>query len=250
MFLAYLDSSGGATFKDKENYVLTSVITNEINWQYIDNGVKTVKLKHFPNLPDSDVEFHAKDMMNHRGIYKGLSWKKIYSILNDIFDFVSDDKTDLCIISVLIDKTKLYKDKDIETWAFRLLFERIHKFIEKRNTQLILAHGAPQYGIMIIDSYGFRANQRLRNKLYDMLRFGTLYSKLEYLIEDPLFTDSKWRNLSQIADCVAYCVRRKFRASSNAFRDSYWGSFYKKIEVKFDENQYGQHFGYGLKIFP
>ncbi len=37
---------------------------------------------------------------------------------------------------------------------------------------------------------------------------GTIYSKLDYLIEYPLFTDSKWRNLSQIVDCVAFVSGR------------------------------------------
>lgn len=250
MFLAYLDSSGGATFNDLENYVLSAVMSNEINWQYIDNGIKAVKLKHFPHLPDSEVEIHAMDMMKHRGIYKGLKWEDIFAILADVFNFISDDKTELCLISVLIDKAKLRKDKDIETWAYRLLFERVNKFIEKRNKNLILARGAPQYGMTIIDSCGLKADQRLRKKLFSMLRNGTLYSNLEYLIEDPLFTDSKWRNLSQIADCVAYCVRRRFRTSRNAFRDLYWESFYEKIKKKFDVNKYGQYRGYGLKIFP
>jgi hypothetical protein len=249
MFLAYLDSSGGATFRDTEDYVLTSAITNEMNWQSIDNGIRAIKLKHFPNLPDSDVEFHAKDMMSHSGIYNGVSWDKTWPIFNDIFDFMSDVKTDLCFINVLIDKTKLYPGKDIETWAYRLLFERINKFINRQNEKLILANSPPQFGISIIDSCGLRADQRLKNKLYSMLKNGTMYSKLEWLIEDPLFTDSKWRNLSQIADCVAYCVRRHLRKSAKTFKDWYWDTYFSQIERKFDTSD-GSYIGYGLKIFP
>lgn len=249
MFLAYLDSSGGASFKDRENYVLTSVITNEMNWQYIDNGIRAIKLKRFPNLPDSSVEFHAKDIMSHTGIYNGVSWDDIWLTFNDIFDFISDDKTQICIISVLIDKTKLFPNKDVETWAYRLLFERINKFINRQNDKLILANSSPQFGITIIDSCGLRADQRLRNILYPMLKSGTMYCKLEWLIEDPLFTDSKWRNLSQIADCVAYCVRRHLRKGIKSFKDPAWESYFSKIEKKFD-NSNGSYTGYGLKIFP
>jgi len=244
MFLAYLDSSGRPTFDDKENYVLTAIITNEINWQYIDNGIKAVKLLHLPHLPDSEVEFHAKDMMNRQGIYNGLSWEEIFLILNGVFDFISDDQTLLSIISVLINKTKLYPDKDAEVWAHRLLFERINKFIEKQNAKLIMAQSAPQYGIMILDSTNPKHDQILRQKLYGMLKSGTLYCKLEYLIEDPLFTDSKWRNLSQIADCVAYCVRRRFKASkTNTTQNVQWNNLFRKIE-KFDANENGNYFGY------
>ena len=85
MFLAYLDSSGRPTFQDKENYALCSVVIGERDWQAIDNGVKQIKLAHFPSLPDSEVEFHAKDMVNHKGIFTKLSWTQIYSGVDPAF---------------------------------------------------------------------------------------------------------------------------------------------------------------------
>jgi len=251
MFLIYLDSSGRPIFSEKENYVLASVITNESNWQYIDNGIKAIKLRYFPDLLDEEVEIHVKDMLNRQGIYNGLKWEKIYGIIGEVFDFITDSKTELCVIAVLIDKTKLKKDKDIEMWAFRLLFERINRFIEKQNQKLIPVFRGIQYGITIVDSYGLPADQKLRKKLFNMLRMGTFYSSLTYLIEDPLFTDSKWRNLSQIVDCIAYCIRKKFRVAKKiTLHEKYWYQFYTKLEKKFDKNRYGKYIGYGLKIFP
>ena len=185
MFLAYLDSSGRANFDDPENFVLTSVITGERNWQAIENGVKGIKLKHFPTLPDSEVEIHAKDMQNHSGIFKTHSWNEIYAIYDDIFDFVAHKDTQLAIIGVIIDKTKLFKDKDIEVWAYRLMFERISRFIQRQNAKLLEAGYQSEYGIMISDSEGEVKDQKLRSKLFGMLRKGTYYSNLEYLIEDP-----------------------------------------------------------------
>ena len=40
---------------------------------------------------------------------------------------------------------------------------------------------------------------------------GTKFEKNNYLIEDPLFVNSEYRHLSQLADCVAYCVKKRFR---------------------------------------
>lgn len=62
MFIAYIDSSG-RPYGDRENFVLASIITNEADWQRIDNDVKKIKITHFPNLQDEDedVEIHAKD---------------------------------------------------------------------------------------------------------------------------------------------------------------------------------------------
>jgi hypothetical protein len=127
--IAYIDSSG-RPFGDNENFVLSCVITNEAEWQNIDNKVKQLKLKHFPGLPDENIEIHAKDMMNHDGLFYQLSWACIYDILDDIFDLIASSDNDLCIIGVLIDKQRLRKSIDIEEWAYRLLFERINQFIK------------------------------------------------------------------------------------------------------------------------
>ena len=153
------------------------------------------------------------------------------------------------LIAVLINKSKLYRNVDPELWSYRLLFERLNSFIEKQNAQLAEAGFANEYGMMIMDSEGVKKDQRLRSKLVNMLRHGTLYSQLDYIIEDPLFTDSKWRNLSQLVDCIAYGIRKQYRNNTPSFHTEHWKKYYKQIETKFD-NPTGDYRNYGLKIFP
>jgi len=253
MYLAYIDGSGRPVKDNQTNFfVLACLIAHEEQWQYIDNKVKAIKLKHFPRLSPEDIELHAKDMLNRdENVFKRLNWGEIYAIFDDVFDFLSDDETDICLIAIVIDKRKMYKGKDIEQWAYRLLVERINKFLEKNNEKLISAEYTPQYGIMIIDSCSYKADQKLRKTITEMLKEGTYYSDLKYLIEDPLFTDSKWRNLSQLVDCVAYAVRKKFRNSPNpSFHDAHWFSYYEKIFCKFDDDENGTVLGCGVKVFP
>jgi hypothetical protein len=241
--------SSGRPYNDAENFVLASITTNEEDWQFIDNLVKQIKIEDFPYLPDEDVEIHAKDMVNHDGIFENLSWNQIFAIFDDVFDLFSTTSKLLIINAVVIEKRKLKKSIDVEEWAYRLLFERLNRFLERKNDELLASQHPRQYGIMIMDSEGIKKDQGLRNKLVQV-RGGTLYSHLTYLIEDPLFTDSKWRNLSQLVDNVAYCIRRNHRINSpSAPNTQSWESYYKKIVPRFDA-PYGSYFGYGLKIFP
>lgn len=196
-----------------------------------------------------EVEIHAKDMLNRHGIFKDLKWEQIYAIFDDVFRYVSLSDSALTIIAVVIDKKKLQRNQDIETWAYRLMFERINRFVERQNELLHAAQYFHQYGIMILDSEGEKKDQKLRRKLYSMLKDGTFYSKLTCLIEDPLFTDSKWRNLSQLVDCIAYCVRKKFRQNTDSEHTKHWDEYFKLIESKFDA-PFGKYEGYGLKVFP
>ena len=254
MYLAYIDASG-RPFDDGDTsettYVLSCLIAHEQQWQYIDNKVKEIKVKHFPNLASEDIELHARDMLNMKGIFHTLSWTEIYSIFEDIFIFLSDDSTGICIISVVIMKQKMFNGKDIEKWAYRLLVERINKFMDKNNERNKIAGKSPEFGIMIIDSCGPKADLKLRIKITDMLKTGTYYSNLKYLIEDPLFTDSRWRNLSQLVDCIAYSVRKHFRNPvCPSFHDINWERYYQMVLKKYDCDENGKIEGSGLKVFP
>ena len=103
------------------------------------------------------------------------------------------------------------KQFDIEEWGHRLIIERIEKYLEKVNKN----NKTDQYGLMIEDTVSPKNDEMIRNKVHIIMADGTMYSKINYLIEDPLFTVSKWRNLSQLVDCVAYCIRRKFKCNQS-----------------------------------
>jgi len=149
----------------------------------------------------------------------------------------------------LIVKSKLRKQIDLEEWGYRFVFERLNSYLDEQNDFLTQAGMPHEYGIMIMDTEGHKKDQKLRDKLSDMLNNGTFYSKLDYLIEDPLFTDSKWRNLSQITDCVCYCIRKQFRNNSNNIHKENWNKYFQLIEPKFHSKD-GNYRGYGLKVFP
>lgn len=251
MYLAYIDESGRPSRNDPENFVLAALIIQENDWQMISNKFKGVKLRHFPALPDEEVELHIKEMVNREGIFRGMPLDRVFLILDDVFQLLNSIKDDVCIISVIVDKKKMKPGKDIELWGYRLLVERINLFLEKENEKLIAAGMAPQYGIMIIDSINKKVDQLIRNKIVGMMRHGTYYSDLGYLIEDPLFTDSKWRNLSQLVDCVAYCVRRYDRGPDlSTFQGKKWDGYFNLLLPAIDRSEDGDIHGYGYKKFP
>ncbi len=252
MYLAYIDESGRPIKGvDGDIYVLSCLMVHEHHWQYIDNHVKQIKIKHFPNLPPEEIEIHAKDMLNRAGLFNGMSFEKIYAVFSDIFNFIAGDKTNLTAISIIINKSCMHDSLDADEWAYRLLVERINNYLSQQNRERIDRGLSVEYGIMIIDSCGLKADGKLRKKITAILKSGTAYSNLRYLIEDPLFTDSKWRNLSQLIDCIAYATKKMYKETLNpSFHDIYWWSYFKKIYGKFYCDKNGNPTGRGLKIFP
>lgn len=195
------------------------------------------------------IEIHAKYMVNRDNNFKNLTYDQIFAIFDDVYDLIGDQNSNLKIISVLIQKDKIYNTKtryfDSEEWGHRLIIERIEKYLKKINK----GSSVDQYGIIIEDTVSPKYDERTRNKVHKIMADGTLYSKINYLIEDPLFTDSKWRNLSQLVDCVAYCVRREFMNNQAPAKKQIWDKYFNVISKNFDSYN-NKYTGYGLKIFP
>lgn len=228
--------------------MLASVIIDESNWRYINTNIDKIKKKHFPDRNAEDVEIHVKDMLKRTGVYKRVPRAKIYCFLEDIFKFVSDPSTPLNIIGSIIQKERIYPRVDMELWSYTFVFERFNAYLatdDKSST-----HSARRHGIVIIDNEKYMMNQRLHNKLSKLLKSGTKYSNMDHIIEEPFFTDSRWRNLSQICDCISYCIRKKYRKHNpdNSFTKN-WLEYYSMIEKKFHSKD-GRYHRYGLKIFP
>jgi|GEM_PF-1202173 len=249
MYISYLDGSGRPSFSDKEDFVLASLTVNEKHWNYIDNHIKVIKLQHFPDIPDEEIEIHAKDLVNKHGIFESVSWDEIYSLLDDVFNFISENSTSIVIHASLLRKDKIYNKKsfDIEVWAYRLLLERLNHYMSVENSESLKSKSYFQYCILLTDSEDMKKDQKLRIRLIDMLRNGTFYSKLKYLFEEPMFVNSKLRNLSQLVDCVAYCIRKHFRTCTPSEHNTHWERYFKLIEPKIYA-PYDTNIGYGLKI--
>ncbi|MGQ4873289.1 MAG: DUF3800 domain-containing protein [Promethearchaeia archaeon] len=259
MYLIYIDESGKPNLKDPEDFVLGALIINEKDWYKIDSQVINIKKHFFPNLSDREVELHAHEITNHNGPFELLNEDDLFDLLRTCYELIAN--IDCCLIAIIIKKKKIYpfiikKGKNyinnwISHWGYKLLFERICYYLEKENRKKIIKGEHIDYGIMLIDSVNDVFDKILRDKMIKWLKEGSEYANNKYLIEDPLFISSEYRNLSQLTDLIAFIVRRKFRDNStdSIYQKNYL-KYFKIIERKFDKNKHGNIFGSGIKLFP
>jgi len=93
-------------------------------------------------------------------------------------------------------------------------------------------------------------DNKIRARIKGWISYGSEYNGSEYLIEDPIFVDSKYRHLSQLVDCVAYCVRKRYRTkSTDPEEEETYKGFYDIIEGRFLRKN-SEVSGYGIKVFP
>jgi len=222
----------------------------------VDNEVSALKTKWFPHLEPSVIEIHAWHIINQKGIYRTIGRANSLQLLTEVFELIS--KTDCNIVASVIHKSKIYArltDDDIDLWSHRLLFERVCKFIEKDNSKKISIGQPADYGILLMDFVNPNYHSKVRKKYRRFFGRGTHYLQNQYLIENPLFVDSQYRNMSQLVDIVAHLInrytnlRKKPRSTwTDVDQVIYQG--YQILKPRFDKGANGQINGYGIKYFP
>lgn len=250
MYLTYIDESGKPDRSHDENeFVLASLTINEKDWQIVDNKVKAIKIKHFPHLDPDSFELHTSDILNHEGMYRKLPLHARLEIIEDMLTVL--EEIDCTVIAIVIHKSRLRKpDVDIDQMALGFLFERLCWLLEEKNKSTVHDGRSIEYGILLIDSITKKFDNKIREKILNLFRNGTRYKTNKYLIEDPLFVESKYRHLSQLVDCVAYCIRRRYRTPAREDEKEVYDQFFNKIARKLHKSGNGAFDSYGLKIFP
>jgi hypothetical protein len=100
-------------------------------------------------------------------------------------------------------------------------------------------------GLIIVDRHSSHDHdQIITNYLAEIRLFGSEYHRFEYVIEEPLFTPSRWRNFIQLADAVAYC------SVMQLLFDGFFIKQFSTIRNRFRSNTTGDIRNYGFKIFP
>ena len=143
---------------------------------------------------------------------------------------------------------------DVDNIAYKYLFERLCLTHIKLNKKITTKIVDPQYGILFMDSIQPKFDEKIKARIRRMISEGTEHVRNDYIIEDVVFVDSRYRAMSQIIDCIAYTIRRYHRLSfSNEVKESelsYYKECFDKI-LPFIRKGYNGHVeGAGLKIYP
>ena len=206
-----MDESGKPTYNDAENeYVLAAITIHESEYKHVEEELIKVKCQYFPNISSEDVEIHATDIISRKGIFSTMDLTTRLALLEDVLGILS--KTDSVVNCVVIRKNLLKtKAIDVDNVAYKYLFERLCMTHNKLNKQLMQNNVDPQYGILFMDSIQPKFDEKIKARIRKMIKDGTEHICNDYIIEDVIFVDSRYRSMSQIIDCIAFTVRRHYR---------------------------------------
>ena len=246
----YVDESGDVGLQNSPTnyFVLSAIVVHELRWkETLQNLVHFRRmLRDTKGLKLSD-EIHCTEMINKPGDLKRIKRNDRLDIIKKCIDWLNS-QSEINIFSVIVSKQN--KNDDIFELAWNALTMRFENTI--RHNNFSGPKNPDDRGIILSDN---TEGEKLRMLIRKMRHFNVIPNrkeiygdgnrnlKLEYVIEDPIFRDSKNSFLHQMNDVLAYCVRQRYE--SNAYMKKKGGAnFYKRLDnvtVKkvTNKNEYG-----------
>ncbi len=216
MYLLYVDESGdvGLNNSPTKYFVLSAIIVHESKWrETLDELVNfRKKLRDTKGLKLRE-EIHCNELINRPKELVRIKRNDRLDIIKKCIDWLNSQEN-IEIFSVVKFKSDPNVDVFNSTWIQLIqTFEENLKSKHQYEKGLILSDNTEGEKLRII----------VRKQRH------AINNKIENLIEDPIFRDSKNSLLHQMNDVIAYCVRQNFEP--NAYMKKKGGhNYFKRIK--------------------
>ncbi len=223
MYLLFLDESGN---NDKaRHFILGGIAVFEGLITPLRQGVDALMEEHFPDTPHTP--FHASELYslavspkapqftrsNYRTLVSGLTQLILHHA-------TAYNAPGIVLFGQIIEKA-LVPDPYLE--AFEGIVARFNQF-------LITRHHAqdPQKGLVVVATSAQKRHTSLRLNYRTYRVQGTRLGYIHNLPLIPLFAEADATRLLQLADLVAYALRRYYEHKDAYYIDPLWSAFFQK----------------------
>lgn len=195
------------------------------DWERIATNFDNLRNKYFSsNLP----EIHAKDLFNGRAPFDTVDGA---SLIRELTEFIRDAHTTL--FGIAINKVEFCKfigsPDQIVHRSLEEMVNRYHEFLSRHHSS----------GIIVSDVSERASDTRIRELYEYFRRQGTHFLQIKKIIDTIFFTPSETAVGIQMADVVAYAIKRHCEDHD----DRIWSM----IDHKFDRTATGSH---GFREIP
>ncbi|WP_169975831.1 DUF3800 domain-containing protein [Campylobacter sp. RM16191] len=210
MKLFYLDDSGssGLNLEDplQPLFVLGGIVIDHTKWEEATGKIQELKKEY----KIDDLEMHAMDIANSKGAFKGWDFDKKQEFLTKCLKLIPSLSMDIIFFKVRKSNYKKYFESKFSKAHQQMV--KIPPYIVAYSFILQIAekflNDANDNGVLIIDEQDTHiiANDTLKT----LRAIDEPEIKVNRLIEKSFFINSKDSNLLQLADIVAYYIKRYY----------------------------------------
>lgn len=223
MYILYVDESGdpGIQNSPTTHFALSGLVVHELRWSSLLDELidfrRYLRQRYGLKLRE---EIHAGSFISRPGRQQHIVKSLRLRILREVLDFQAS-RTDINVLSVVVDKRTKSPDVDIFDYAWKALFQRFHNTIVNRNFPP--RRNDDDYGLAFVD---VTSEKKLRLLLRKARRYnpvphmggggGYRQIPLHRIIEDPTHRNSADSLFIQLADVNAFFLYQ-FRCKTSQY---------------------------------
>ena len=215
MYLMYLDDSGSVGNAGDRHFILAGLAVPERAPHWLSQALDRFAENLWPDNPGG-IEFRGSDIFAGRKHWRGIARERRQSVYEDILAQLTRHR-DARLFGAVVHKAARSPEDPVE-YAFEQLCNRFDLFLGRMHKG-----GDTQRGLIILDESSKETT--LQRMARDFRSSGHRWGKLHNLAEVPLFVDSKATRMIQLADLVAYALRRYYEAGEAKYYNIISGSF-------------------------
>lgn len=214
MFLMFADESGdcGLVNSPSPFFVLSGLVVHELRWKpYLAELLdfrRYLRARFGVKLRE---EIHSGRLLSHPGALNRIAKHHRLEIIKLFADKLAS-MAELNLISVAVDKQQKRSPYDVFENAWRALIQRFENTITAGN--FAGPNNPDERGMVLCDDTDNKKLTALIRKMHvynpvpNQPQFGAGYRNLalRYLIEDPVFRDSRFSQFVQAADVCAFLL--------------------------------------------
>ncbi|WP_457594682.1 DUF3800 domain-containing protein [Hydrogenimonas sp.] len=199
MYLLYADESGSLADPNQDFFILSGIAVFERRTYWVEKDLIEISERFSPDDPFA-IELHGSPMRSGKECWRGKPPEERLQAAKDALELCK--KHQIKLFAAVIHKPSA-SGIDILELAFEQLSSRYDQFLQR-----LYRKGDPQRGIIILDksSTEIQIQNMARSFKFD----GHTWGKLRNFSEVPLFIDSKASKLMQLADLVAFAIKRHY----------------------------------------
>jgi len=219
MHLLYLDDSGSLKDPASKVFILAGLSVFERQTHWLERQLDAIAARFDPANPRA-VELHGSPMLNGRGFWRAIPLADRHRAMSDALAVVRDAHVSVSLFGVVVDP-ELYTGDPISD-AFEYLaasFDRslVHMYVRQGNTQR---------GMILFDKH--KSEEAIQSLARDFKELGHRWGVLRNMVDVPVFLDSRASRLIQVADLIAFAMKRHYQNADSRFFDVISGRFYRE----------------------
>ena len=214
MHILYVDESGSVVDPAQDYFALSGIAVFERGIFHLERAVDNLVAAWGLGSDPNQIEIHGSPMYQGSGIWRKQPRADRERMMNEALGMLRGQRS-IRAFGVAMHKSAIADSDDPVLFAFEEICIRFDRFLIRIRRRAGIRERQP--GLVLLDESQHKAKLQLHAQY--LRDHGTRWGRILNLPQMPVFVDSRYHRIVQLADLVAYGLRRRYEYQDDRFFD-------------------------------